>query len=299
VLKHRHGHVSYVSSQFRAGIRAPAVGKVDEIHNLNLTTRTGAEVSDQLKYFAERLPATFVYAGINVEAEGLFAGVRGRQIADLFTLIASAPFAYGTTDQRTTWRALLSTLETTLRLHHHAPGTRRSGLLPKIPRHCRPTVTLLESALQIWVLREDVNVRQIVARAAPCAALLPRSTRTTARTVAHPLPAPHARSFSRGAGIAGLFGGGLHATTGDGWTIDVVSPEWPHDRVLLSADGGSYDGPPGGTWWHIFDANYSELRAAGFSPSGQTLAVATISDLTLWTRAENDGARTTTTDSAN
>ena len=36
---------------------------VDEIHNLNLATRTGAEVSDPLKYFAERLPATFVYAG--------------------------------------------------------------------------------------------------------------------------------------------------------------------------------------------------------------------------------------------
>ncbi|MFB4309048.1 TniB family NTP-binding protein [Actinomadura sp. GTD37] len=29
---------------------------VDEIHNISLATRTGAEVSDQLKYFAERLP---------------------------------------------------------------------------------------------------------------------------------------------------------------------------------------------------------------------------------------------------
>lgn len=47
---------------------------VDEIHNLNLATRSGAEVSDQLKYFAERLPATFAYAGIDVEAQGLFAG---------------------------------------------------------------------------------------------------------------------------------------------------------------------------------------------------------------------------------
>lgn len=35
---------------------------VDELHNLNLATRAGAEVSDQLKYFSERLPATFVYA---------------------------------------------------------------------------------------------------------------------------------------------------------------------------------------------------------------------------------------------
>ena len=30
---------------------------VDEIHNISLATRAGAEVSDQLKYFAERLPA--------------------------------------------------------------------------------------------------------------------------------------------------------------------------------------------------------------------------------------------------
>jgi len=67
---------------------------VDEIHNLNLATRAGAEVSDQLKYFAERLPATFVYAGIDVEAQGLFTGTRGRQIAGRFTLISCSPFHY-------------------------------------------------------------------------------------------------------------------------------------------------------------------------------------------------------------
>jgi hypothetical protein len=71
--------------------------------------------------------------------------------------------------------------------------------------------------------------------------------------------------------IAGLFGGGLHATTEDGWTIDVVAPEWPHHRVILSADGGCNDGEPGGTWWHIFDdERHGTLRAAGFSPSGRT-----------------------------
>jgi hypothetical protein len=84
--------------------------------------------------------------------------------------------------------------------------------------------------------------------------------------------------------IAGLFGGGLDSTTPDGWTLDVVSPEWPNDRVILSADGGAHSGPAGGTWWHVFHSDYSALRAAGFSPSGLTLAVATSSDLTLWTR---------------
>lgn len=83
--------------------------------------------------------------------------------------------------------------------------------------------------------------------------------------------------------IAGLFGGGLHSGTSDGWTVHVVSPEWPHDRVVLSTGHGIYKGQAGETWWHVFDANYSELRAAGFSPSGQTLAVATSSDLSLWT----------------
>ncbi|WP_179199571.1 hypothetical protein [Streptomyces viridochromogenes] len=34
----------------------------------------------------------------------------------------------------------------------------------------------------------------------------------------------------------------------------------------------------------LFHSEYSELRAAGFSPSGLTLAVETSSDLTLWTR---------------
>jgi hypothetical protein len=96
---------------------------VDELHNLNLATRNGAEVSDQLKYFAERLPATFIYAGIDVEAAGLFAGTRGRQIAGRFTVIPASAFAYGTSEQREQWRALVATMESTLRLHKHKPGT--------------------------------------------------------------------------------------------------------------------------------------------------------------------------------
>ncbi|MBL7626224.1 hypothetical protein [Frankia nepalensis] len=83
--------------------------------------------------------------------------------------------------------------------------------------------------------------------------------------------------------IAGLFGGGLHSTTSDGWAIDVVAPEWLRHRVLLSSDGGRYEGPSGTDWWHIFQA-HSELRAAGFSPSGRSLVIATSSDVTLLIR---------------
>jgi len=95
---------------------------IDEIHNI-LDTRARAEVSDQLKYFAERLPATFAYAGIEVEERGMFAGPRGRQIAGRFTLIDSTPFDYGTPEQKTAWRSLIATLEQSLRLRRHQPDT--------------------------------------------------------------------------------------------------------------------------------------------------------------------------------
>jgi hypothetical protein len=71
----------------------------------------------------ERLPATFIYAGIDVEAAGLFAGVRGRQIAGRFTVIGASAFAYGTGEQREQWRALVATMESTLRLHRHKAGS--------------------------------------------------------------------------------------------------------------------------------------------------------------------------------
>ncbi|MFJ2217335.1 TniB family NTP-binding protein [Streptomyces sp. NPDC101062] len=90
---------------------------VDELHNISLTTRAGAEVADTLKYFSERIPATFVYAGINVERD-LFTGTRGQQIAGRFTLIPTAPLPYNSE-----WQGLVATLENSLRLHAHKPGS--------------------------------------------------------------------------------------------------------------------------------------------------------------------------------
>jgi hypothetical protein len=91
---------------------------VDEIHNLNLATAAGEDMSDHLKYFTEHLPATFVYAGINVERNGLFTGVRGKQIAGRCVLVKTGPFPY-----QAEWKSLIATLETALRLHRHEPGS--------------------------------------------------------------------------------------------------------------------------------------------------------------------------------
>ncbi|CAL9633093.1 hypothetical protein SUDANB43_06108 [Streptomyces sp. enrichment culture] len=90
---------------------------VDEVHNISLTTRNGAEVADTLKYFSERIPATFVYAGIGIEHSNLLSGTRGAQIAGRFTLIPTHPFPYNTE-----WKGLVATMEQTLLLRHHGQG---------------------------------------------------------------------------------------------------------------------------------------------------------------------------------
>ena len=66
----------------------------------------------------ERIPATFVYAGISLERTGLLSGTRGEQIAGRFGIVRTGPFG---PDQQ--WTALIAALEDSLRLHRHQPGT--------------------------------------------------------------------------------------------------------------------------------------------------------------------------------
>ena len=98
---------------------------VDEIRNLNHGTPAGEDMSDHLKYFTEHLPATFAYAGINVERSGLFTGVRGKQIAGRCVLVNTGPFPC-----QAEWASLLATLDAALRLHRHRPGT-----LPQLSKY--------------------------------------------------------------------------------------------------------------------------------------------------------------------
>lgn len=115
---------------------------VDELHNLNVATRTGGEASDTLKYFSERIPATFIYAGISLERTGLLSGTRGEQIAGRFSLIRTAPFPRGQE-----WTALIAALEDSLRLHRHRPGT-LTGLDSYLHQRTRGMIGSL-----LWLIR--------------------------------------------------------------------------------------------------------------------------------------------------
>jgi len=95
---------------------------VDEIHNLNHHTRAGAEASDHLKYLAENVASTFVYAGIDTAKTGLFNGIPGRQLAGRFVPIHTRPYPYATTGDRNQWRDLVTGFDAMLQLGHHKPG---------------------------------------------------------------------------------------------------------------------------------------------------------------------------------
>jgi hypothetical protein len=159
---------------------------VDEIHNVSLATRTGAEASDMLKYFSERLPATFAYAGIDVERVGLLSGTRGEQIAGRFGMIRTTAFARGEH-----WSGLIAALEGSLRLHRHRPGTllglegylhqRTSGMIGSLLRLIRSAAlqAVLDGTEQVTRASLEAIDLDIAAEAAtPRRTLQPHPMRT-------------------------------------------------------------------------------------------------------------------------
>ncbi|MFJ2864014.1 TniB family NTP-binding protein [Kitasatospora sp. NPDC087314] len=97
---------------------------VDEIHRLNPRTTNGSEAADFLKDLTERLPATFVYAGIDVADTPLFSGVRGAQLAGRTSLIDCDPLPARIGDQ-TPFRSTVAAFENALDLTAHRPGSLR------------------------------------------------------------------------------------------------------------------------------------------------------------------------------
>jgi hypothetical protein len=96
---------------------------VDEVHGIDRSRASHAQQSDQLKYFMDHVPATFVLAGINVQNCGFFNGHRGEQLARRFTTLKAFPSDYSTVRQRQDWALLVEGFERALRLHAHKPGT--------------------------------------------------------------------------------------------------------------------------------------------------------------------------------
>ncbi|MET7549747.1 TniB family NTP-binding protein [Streptomyces sp. NPDC005479] len=96
---------------------------VDDVHLMDTRSRAGAETSDQLKYLGERIPATFVYSGIDVETSPLLTGVRGSQLAGRFKIVRNQPLRYGSPADKQIWHDLVHGMASALRLRHYRLGT--------------------------------------------------------------------------------------------------------------------------------------------------------------------------------
>ena len=96
---------------------------VDEIHNLDPTTREGKEASDHLKYLADRIAATFIYVGVEVPQSGIFGGVRANQIAGRFLLHELEPFRLHNGRSRNLWFSVITAMEQALVLLDHPAGS--------------------------------------------------------------------------------------------------------------------------------------------------------------------------------
>ena len=90
---------------------------VDEIHNLNLATSAGEDMSDHLKYFTEHLPG---HVRLRRRRRRTIRAVTGPGQADRRPLRADQHLPF---PLQAEWAALLATLDAALRLHRHRPGT--------------------------------------------------------------------------------------------------------------------------------------------------------------------------------
>jgi hypothetical protein len=101
---------------------------VDDLHFLNMRTRDGVEVANQLKWLANEYNATFLFAGVALRARGLVGeGHTGREAAMAqtfrrWTVLGLSPFTLTHKRGREEWDRLLFGIEQALVLTDARPG---------------------------------------------------------------------------------------------------------------------------------------------------------------------------------
>lgn len=96
---------------------------VDEVHNLSRVSAASGQSVDTLKDLSNDSTATFVYAGIGLEATGLLAGARGDQISRRFTPLHMTVFKYETKQEQAVWNGIVGAFSKALPLLAHDPAS--------------------------------------------------------------------------------------------------------------------------------------------------------------------------------
>lgn len=104
------------------------IGVIDDVHFIDPRRKDGLDVSNHLKWLANELPVTFIYAGVGLAERRFFAeGLAGdsaalAQTARRWTRLRLPAFDVAADDGRRDWRGLLKATERQLVLARATPG---------------------------------------------------------------------------------------------------------------------------------------------------------------------------------
>lgn len=96
---------------------------LDEIQQLKTGAQIGMEAASALKLFTERVPATFIYVGVDLQQSDLFGGQMGRQMQGRTTMFSMSPFTLGSHKHRENWERLIAQFEREFPLYEHEVGS--------------------------------------------------------------------------------------------------------------------------------------------------------------------------------
>jgi hypothetical protein len=96
---------------------------VDELHTLNWHSPGNGESIDVLKSLSNRVPATFIYSGVNIHTGALVSGATGSQIKSRFVLQKMTSFTTANLAEWKVWNGLVRNFEGQLALPAHPSGT--------------------------------------------------------------------------------------------------------------------------------------------------------------------------------
>jgi len=96
---------------------------VDDVQRLDTGYRSGAEVADSLKVFAEQFDATMIFAGISLNTAPLFTGAAGEQWRKRTRPVNMRNYQLQNDADRIEWQRLVGAIEGMLPLPGHEQGS--------------------------------------------------------------------------------------------------------------------------------------------------------------------------------
>lgn len=83
--------------------------------------------------------------------------------------------------------------------------------------------------------------------------------------------------------LAGLHGGGLPRAARDGWSLELVAPDWPLQRIIIEPPSRSVLIQQFADGCAAIEEDH-EIRAFGFSETGRSFVVAVAHSLMIYSR---------------